>query len=500
MKRVAPDLEATILRHRLSDQWPVGTIATQLGVHHGVVRRVLSQHGVPAPTQLHRSRIADPYVDFIADTLSKYPRLHSSRLHQMVRERGYPGSESHFRRVVARLRPRKEPEPFLQLSKLPGEEAQVDWGSFGSVQVGRAPRKLYAFVMTLAWSRMLWLQFFYDMQMANFLRGHVDGLSFFGGAPRKLLYDNLKSAVVERSGNAIRFNEQLLQLATHYGFEPRAAAPRRGNEKGVVERSIRYVRDSFFAAREFRNIGRLNDEARAWSLEVSAQRRWIQDDTRRVHEVFSEERERLRALPSDPFPAHERKPVSVGRTPWIRFDKNNYSVPAKYVRRSLDVIADHERVRIVADGHVVAEHERSFDRRASIEDPAHTAELKILKRKARQASGSDRLRAAAPSAEDFLCRASQRGHGLGGLTSTLLTLLDTHGGAALEAAIAVANQQEVTSANAVRLELEQRARALGKKPPTPVRLPREELANLTVRRANLSSYDLNSHDQEQTDA
>lgn len=498
MKRIEPEQEATILRHSLVDKWPVGTIATQLCLHHDVIRRVLSQHGMPTPTLLRRARIEDPYVDFIVGTLSKYPRLHGSRLYQMVRERGYRGSESHFRRVVARLRPRKDPEPFLRLSKLPGEEAQVDWGCFGRVQVGRAPRNLYAFVMTLAWSRMIWIQFFFDMQMANFLRGHVDGLSFFGGTPRKLLYDNLKSAVIERSGNAIRFNERLLQLATYYGFEPRAAAPRRGNEKGVVERSIRYVRDSFFAAREFHSIGRLNEEARMWGLEISAQRRWVQDDTRLVSEVFSEEQGRLRALPSDPFPAHERKPVSVGRTPWIRFDKNNYSVPAKYVRRTLDVLANHDRIRIVADGKVVAEHPRSFDRGASVEDPEHTAELKTFKRKARQASGGDRLRAAAPSVEDFLCRAATRGHNLGGLTAALLTLLDTHGGPALEAAVIVVNQREVTSANAVRLVLEQHARALGKKPRTPVQLPREELSNLTVRTANLSSYDVK--EQEEDDA
>jgi len=498
MKRIAPELEAAVLRHSLVDHWPVGTVATQLGLHHGVVRRVLSQHGMPLPTLLRRSRIEDPYVDFIGDTLSKYPRLHSSRLYQMAKERGYPGSESHFRRVVSRLRPRRAPEPFLRLSKLPGEEAQVDWGCFGRVQIGRAIRNLYAFVMTLAWSRMIWIQFFFDMQMANFLRGHVDGFSFFGGTPRIALYDNLKSAVIERQGNAIRFNEQLLQLATHYGFEPRAAAPRRGNEKGGVERSIRYARDSFFAARTFHDIGRLNEEARVWSLEVSAQRRWPQDDTRLVSEVFDEEQGKLRGLPADPFPAHERKSVSVGRTPWVRFDKNDYSVPAKYVRRSLDVLADHERLRIVADGKIVAEHPRSFDRRASIEDPAHTAELKAFKRKARQASSGDRLRAAAPSVEKFLHLAATRGHHLGGLTATLLSLLDTHGALALEAAIVAVNEREITSANAVRLVLEQRARALGRKPPTPVQLPREELSNLVVRSADLSSYDLN--EQENDDA
>lgn len=498
MKRVTPESEAAILRHSLVDKWPVGTIATQLAVHHDVVRRVLAQHGMPVPELLRRSRIEDPYVDFIVDTLTKYPRLHGSRLFQMAQQRGYPGSQSHFRRVVARYRPRKEPEPFLQLSKLPAEEAQVDWGCFGSVQIGRARRNLYAFVMTLSWSRMTWLQFFFDMQMANFQQGHVDAFCFFGGVPRKLLFDNLKSAVIERDGNAIRFNERLLQLASYYGFEPRAAAPRRGNEKGRVERSIRYVRDNFFAAREFHNIRQLNEEARAWSIEVAAKRRWPQDDTRQVCEIFAEERSKLRPLPDNQFPAHERKTVSVGRTPWLRFDTNNYSVPPRYVRRSVDVLADHEQVRVVADGKLIAEHQRSFDRRESIEDPSHTEELKAFKRKARQASAGDRLRAAAPSVEEFLYRGAERGHNLGGLTSTLIGLLDTHGGPALAAAVVIVNARNIVSANAVRLVLEQQARAAGRKPPTPVRLPRQELAELSVREVDLSSYD--AYDPEDADA
>lgn len=489
MKRIGLDLEATILRHHLVDKWPLGTIAREVGVHHGVVRRVVEGHGLGVPVQGCRPRMIDAYLPFIEDIFAKYPGLHASRLHQMVRERGYAGSESHFRRLVAHLRPAKVHEAFLRLHKLPGEEAQVDWGHFGKVQIGHAVRPLHAFVMTLSWSRMIWLQFFFDMQMANFLKGHVDAFGFFRGVPRKLLYDNLKSAVIEREGKAIRFNPRVLELATHYAFEPRAAAPRRGNEKGRVERSIRYVRTSFFAAREFRTIDELNDEAKRWSLDVSAARRWPQDDQRVVGDVFAEERDKLLSLPADDFPAYERKQATVGRTPWVRFDKNDYSVPAKYVRRVLDILADHRSVRVVADGEVVAEHARSFDRRVPIEDPAHTAEVVAEKRESRRASGTSRLVTVAPSVELFFERAAQRGHNLGGLTARLLTLLEVHGGTELEAAVGIVNEQDVVNVKSVRLVLEQRARAAGKKVVTPVQLPRPELAELTVRTANLSDYD-----------
>lgn len=496
MKKVDAEVENAILRHRLVDKWPVGTVATQLGVHHDVVRRVEAQNGVPTPTLNQRKRIVDPYLDFMMDMLSKYPRLHATRLHQMAQQRGYPGSLSYFSKVVARLRPRRAPEPFLRLNKLPAEEAQVDWGSFGEVLVGRTKRRLYAFVMTLSWSRMIWLQFFFDMQMPNFLRGHVDAFEFFGGVPRKLLYDNLKSAVIEREGSAIRFNERLLQLSSHYGFEPRAAAPRRGNEKGRVERSIRYIRDSFFSARAFHGIERLNEEAKAWSLEISAKRKWVQDDARLVAEVFAEEREKLRNLRGDSYPAYERKSASVGRTPWVRFDKNDYSLPPQFVRMRVDILACHRHVRIVVDGKQIARHVRSFDRRSSIEDPEHTDELRTFKRKARVESAGERLRTAAPSVEGFLQRGAERGHNLGGLVSCLILLLDSHGSEALEAAVTVVNERGVVSANAVRLVLNQNARALDRPARFPVRLPRAELANMSVRTADLGKYDIEREEVE----
>lgn len=267
--------------------------------------------------------------------------------------------------------------------------------------------------------------------MANFLRGHVDALRFFGGVPRQLLYDNLKSAVLERQGQAIRFNPQLLDLATHYGFEPKAAGVRRGNEKGVVERTIRYVRSGFFAAREFRDIDTLNREARSWCDSISASRRWPHDDRRTVADAFAEERDKLRSPPDNDYVAVERTPVQVGRTPWIRFDKNDYSVPPTYTRRRLDVIADHERVRIVADGNVIADHERSYDRHTTVSDRAHATELRRLKRQVRQPSATHRLVSQAPAAELFLEPAAERGHNLGSLTSRLMLLLDIYGASPL---------------------------------------------------------------------
>ncbi len=108
-----------------------------------------------------------------------------------------------------------------------------------------------AFVMVLSWSRQIFLRFYLNQQMESFLRGHVAAFEAWQGLPRVLLYDNLKSAVLERQGDAIRFHPTLLALSAHYRFEPRPVAVARGNEKGRVERAIRYIRDNFFAGRHF---------------------------------------------------------------------------------------------------------------------------------------------------------------------------------------------------------------------------------------------------------
>ena len=153
-------------------------------------------------TQPLRPSLVDPYAEFIRQTLDQHPRLRATRIYQMVRDRGYAGSVVQLRRAVSRLRPSIR-EPFLRLRTFPGEQAQVDWAHFGHVLVGRARRALSCFVMTLSYSRALYLEFFLDQTMENFLRGHVHAFQFWNGQPRAILYDNLKAAVLERRGSQI---------------------------------------------------------------------------------------------------------------------------------------------------------------------------------------------------------------------------------------------------------------------------------------------------------
>ena len=337
-------------------------------------------------------------------------------------------------------------EAYLRLKTLPGEQAQVDWAHFGTVTIGRAERRLMGFVMVLSYSRRIFLRFYLDAGMSNFQRGHVEAFEMWQGVPRELWYDNLKSVVLERRGAAIRFNPRILDFAGHYRFLPKPVAVARGNEKGRVERAIRYVRTSFFAARRWRDIDDLNAQARAWCDGIAADRRWPEDRSITVREAFERERGSLVALPGDRFPAHDRVEVAIGKTPYARFDLNDYSVPHTHVRRTLVVVATLDEVRILDGADVIATHPRSFDKGACIEIPGHIAELARHKRQARRLRGQDRLVRAAPNSERLLTDAARRGDNLGAIVAALLRLLDEYGAAELETAIGEAIERGVPQA------------------------------------------------------
>jgi hypothetical protein len=345
--------------------------------------------------------------------------------------------------------------------------------------------------MVLSHSRQIFLRFFLDARMENFLRGHVAAFSAWNGVPRVLLYDNLKSVVLERRGDAIRFHPTLLGFAAHYRYEPRPVAVARGNEKGRVERAIRYVRDGFFAARSFEDLDDLNAQAEIWCNGSAADRRCPDEPDRTVREVFGEESARLLPLPDNPAPLLEHVAVTVGKTPYVRFDLNDYSVPHNRVRRTLSILADPHEVRIVDGAEALACHRRSYDKGARIEDTAHVQALVEQKRAARQHRATDRLVRAVPASQALLIRAAERGANLGAITAALMRLLGRTSAADLQLAILEALERDVPHPNAVRLALERQREQRGEAPQVAVVLP----AHVQARDAPVQPHALETYDQ-----
>ena len=491
-RSVTAEETATILRLHHAERWPVGTIGTQLGRHHDTIERVLAQSGLEVHKESTRARLVDPYLPFLKEMLAKYPRLRASRLWSMAKARGYPGSKSGFRAIVSRLRPRRAAEAYLRRVVLPGQEAQVDWAHFGKITMGRAIRDLWAFVMVLSYSRLRFLRFSVRAAMPSFLAGHVASFRFFGAAPRTILYDNLKSAVLEREGDAVRFHPTLLALAGHYRFEPRACAPYRPNEKGRVERAIRDARENFFAAREFKSLADLNEQARAWCLEIAKERKVPDARETTCEAAFLEERSKMLELPGDDFPVQERLEVRAGKTPYVRFDKNDYSVPHTHVQRSLTLIATDDRVSVVdpeAPTEVLAEHARSFDRDQRIESKGHLQALVEQKRRAHQSRGFDRLFGVVPSSRVMMEHIAERGGNLGATTSGLLQMLDRVGAEMLERAVAEVIAHDQMNLRAIHYVLDRLRHEAGQPLPLSVPVTTDARATVQVRPHLLSTYD-----------
>jgi transposase len=478
-----------------AEHWKVGTIAAELGVHPDTVKSALGTETFVSRGPKARAKKLEPYTDFIAATLKQHPGLRATRLYDMLVPRGFDGSQRQLRRHVARVRPRAAPEAFLRLTRMPGEEGQMDWGKFGKVTVSGGERKLSCFVMVLPWSRVAYARFTLDERMDSFLRGHVEAFDAFGGAPRRMLYDNLKSAVLERVGEHVRFHPELLELASHYHFIPRPCAPRRGNEKGNVERFIRYLRTSFFAARIFEDVDDLNRQLSRWLQERAHPRVHPTDPERRtVAEHHELERPRLLPLPEHRPDTDGIEVLRSGKQPYLRFDTNDYSIPHALVKKPLSLRASEHRVRVFDQGELVAEHARSWDKRQVIEVQAHIDALAAQKRRASELRGRDRLRALCTHADAVLDDLARRGEPLRQRTATLNRLLERYGAAELDAAMGEALDKGAPAVGSIAYLLDKESRRVGRAVPLAVPLPAHlRDKDVVVVPHDMSDYDLLGH-------
>jgi transposase len=436
---IGADKEAEISRLFHAEGWRVGTIAAQLSVHRDTVRRVLAmtrvRKGIDVPVP--RKDSFEPYVAFIAETLQKYPRLRSTRLFDMLKGRGFQGSDRTLRRYVKEVRPTPKREAFLRLDPLIGEQAQIDWAHVGQIPVpGGGSRTLWLFVMVLAWSRAMWGEFCFDTTAHSLLRSLARGAASFGGTTRQWLFDNPKIVVLERHGDTARFHPLLLDLGSAFHVQLRLCAPYRGNEKGRVERKIRFLRERFLAGREIYNIDQGNNDLQTFIGEIAHTQRHPNFPERTIADCLIEEQGRLLPLPS-PLPTTDViEPVLIDKTAFARFDTNIYSVPPSHVEKTLTLVADDRIVRIVDGQVVVAEHRRSWGHRQKIEAPEHRAEIMRRKRGAAPSTGRQRLAAAAPEIDILIERWVEVGRNIGSMTAQTTRLLDLYGAEIFAKAIA----------------------------------------------------------------
>lgn len=383
---IPPELWAEVHRlHRL-EGYSNRAIARRLGIDPKTVRRILAQETLPgaSPSRRKRGSIIDPLKPHIRRYLEEHDELSAMQvLERLKQDHGFTGRITVVRRYVRKVRDKKR-QAFLTLTFLPGECAQVDWGHFGHVEIGGARRRVSLFAMVLAYSRRLYVELTLSERMDAFLEAHDRAFRFFGGVPKRVLYDNCKTVVLQRIGGAARFHPRLLEFSGHHMYRVAACPPRRPWQKGVVESAIGYVRKSFDAGRGLvEDIERVRRGLARW-LEEVANVREHKTTRRKPAELFAEvERDALLPLPEKPYDtAHIEPSVSVSKFYRVTFDGNRYSVPFQLAHTcGLVLKATTREVEVYIDGECVARHPRSYARGADIYDERHDRGLRQRKRR-----------------------------------------------------------------------------------------------------------------------
>ena len=341
----------------------------------------------------------DAYKGQIVRWLDAHP-YSAQQIFQRIREAGYQGGITIVNDYVHRIRPRRQ-EAFLKLEFAPGECAQVDWGEFGTIAVGATRRRLSFFLMVLCHSRRMYLEFTVSQTMEFFLACHENAFAAFAGVPRRIMVDNLKSAVLQRLiGAAPVFNPKYLDFSRHWGFEISPCNVSSGNEKGRVENGVGYVKKNFLAGLELADFAAMQPAATLW-VDTVANVRIHGATQQRPIDRFEQERSHLLPLNAAGFDLARVGAVRATKQFRVPLDSNHYSVPSRYAGELLTLKAYAERVCIYAGEQLIARHARSMDRHQDIEDPEHAQQLLAQRKSAREQRLLSQFLALSPRAHAY---------------------------------------------------------------------------------------------------
>lgn len=449
-----------------------------------VAKWVAEDHYRPRqPTQ--RPSQLDPFKPDIVRMLERYP-YSATQIFDRICALGFSGSYSIVKRYVRTVRPRRPPA-FLTLSFAPGECAQVDWGSFGSVPVGSTRRRLSFFVMVLCYSRMLYVECTVAQTMEHFLACHQHAFEFLHAVPHKIMVDNLKSAVLKRAlGQAPVLNPKYLEFAQHYGFSIAPCNVGQAHEKGRVENAVGYVKKNFLAGLDIPDFSALGPALRHW-LDTVANVRSHGETKQKPVDLLEQERLALRRLPSHPFDIATVSPVRASRQFRITLDTNRYSVPAQYAGQPLTLKTYPDRLCLYAEENLIARHPRSYDRHQDFEDPDHPKALLLQRKKARDQKLFLRFLALSTHADAYYRKLQQRRINPLHHVRNIVALSEIYPPQTVARALEDALSLGAFSSEYIANLLQQRART----PPQPGALHltrREDLLDVTVEPPDLTVY------------
>jgi len=460
-------------------------IAHELALDPRTVSYWLAQeHFRPRKPRQHPSKL-DPFKAQIVRMLERYP-YSAAQVFQRLREQGFDGGYSIVKAYIRTVRPRRQPA-FLTLAFAPGECAQVDWGAFGSVPVGQTQRRLSFFVMVLCYSRMMYVEFTVSQTMEHFLACHQHAFEFFGGIPKTVMVDNLKSAVLQRAlGEAPVFNPKYLDFATHNGFTIAPCNVGKGNEKGRVENGVGYVKKNFLAGLEIPDFSALGPAARHWLDTVANVR--LHGETRDTPTaLWHTERPSLHPLPLHPFDIATVSQVRASRQFRVTLETNRYSVPAHYAGHALTLKTYPDRLCLYLGDTLIARHARRYDRFQDVEDPDHPKPLLEQRKKARDHQLFMRFLALSPRAEAYYLKLEERRLNPHHHVRKIVALSDIYAPESVARALEDAFVYEAFSSEYIANLLEQRARFTPEASALHL-TRREDLLDVSLEQPDLSIY------------
>jgi len=471
----------------------IAQTAKALGLHRQTVAMWLKRPRFEPRRSRRRGSILDPFKPRITRMLDSHS-YSAQQILQRLREEGYDGGATILRDYLRHIRPPKR-EVYLKLHYSPGECAQADWGSYGTAAVDNTRRRLSFFVMVLAFSRRMYLEFTVSQTMEHFLACHEHAFAAWGGVPSKIQVDNLKSAVLQRlAGSAPVFNPRYHDFACHHGFTIVPCNVGRGNEKGRVESGVGYVKKNFLHGLEPTDFNSLQAAAQVW-LDTIANVRIHGETQQRPIDLFEQERSHLRALNPHPYDI-ARTGTSVASSQFrITLDTNQYSVPATYAHRRVTVKAYPDRVCIYFDNQLIARHSRCYGRHQDIEDKDHAKALIAQRSRAREQRLMMHFLALSPAAAAYYDGLEQRRLNARHHVRKILALAEIYPADVVARAISDGLAFQAFSAEYITNILEARARALPE--PGPLQLTRRhDLLDIDISPPDLNAYEVEDHDAE----
>jgi transposase len=461
-------------------------IAREMRLGRDTVKKYLENPEVTVATKKPKGSKLDTHCEMIDSFLEEYPLIQAPVVLQRLQEKGFDGRITIVRDYLRKQREKalKNRQAFIRFESAPGKQMQIDWGHFDALPYGATKRKLYALAVIESYSRMLYVQFTHSQRQEVLHQGILNAFRFFGTSPEEIVVDNMLTAVTERWGRLIRFNDAFLDFLRPFKIVPVACNIRSPQEKGKIERSIQYMRQNFWPARTFADLMDVQNQVNQWRDTVA---------NVRIHQTTGEKpQDRFAKVIPRPLPeglpdCRETETVLVHKDFAVIFDGNQYTAPPWTVGKHLILKADFNTIALYHLQKQVTAHCRSWERKQRIELPLHREQVKKLQNKLWRQRDIALLSSLCPEAVDYLSAIALARQPVQKTAVILLTLKDEYGEAALICAVRKAIAHKAYGAEYIRNILHQESTP--KKLHPPVTLKNEELNNLRLAAPSLAEYD-----------